>query len=137
MRALTLAFVLGALAVCCVPWVLRVTDTVPHEELAERVDWFEGRNGRWPEVRATHVAKYPTCAACGGTDELNVHHVKPFWTHPQLELEPNNLITLCRSHHFSVGHDPDGPFGPLRPNWKSANPSVRMHAAQIRRNQKR
>ena len=137
MRALTIAFILGALFAVLFPWMMRVTDPVPPEELAERVDWFEGRNGRWPEVRAAHVAKYPTCAACGGTDELNVHHVKPFWTHPQLELEPNNLITLCRSHHYTVGHDPDGPFGPLRPNWKSANLSVRMHAAQIRRNQKR
>ena len=39
-----------------------------------------------------------------------MHHIKPFHLYPQLELDPNNLITLCRSKywrfdcHLAVGH---------------------------------
>jgi 5-methylcytosine-specific restriction protein A len=39
-----------------------------------------------------------------------VHHIRPFHTHPELELEPSNLITLCESGrrgvhcHLLFGH---------------------------------
>jgi 5-methylcytosine-specific restriction endonuclease McrA len=119
-------------AVAVVVWQAG-TDPIPPEERAERVDSFEGnRSSKWPKVRAAHVAKFPRCAACGSLKQLNVHHVKPVWLYPELELQPPNLITLCEQHHYTVGHDPDGPFGPLKPNWKSWNPSVRLHAETMR-----
>ncbi len=37
-------------------------------------------------------------------DDLNVHHCRPFHLHPDLELNPANLITLCRNHHLWWGH---------------------------------
>lgn len=47
---------------------------------------------------------------CGGKDKLEVHHIKPFHLHPELELDPSNLIVLCESGggglncHLAIGH---------------------------------
>lgn len=85
------------------------------------------RSSRWPTVRAEHLRKYPCCEICGKMDFAEVHHVKPFRTNPELELDPKNLVTLCRggkNHHFQFGHDPDGIDGPRSPNWKESNPYV-------------
>lgn len=66
------------------------------------------RSGKWARVRAEHLVKHPACAACGGVDHLQVHHVKPFHAYPELELEPSNLLTLCErpgaNHHLDIGH---------------------------------
>jgi 5-methylcytosine-specific restriction protein A len=68
------------------------------------------RSSKWPTVRKNHLKKFPTCAVCGGTEKLEVHHVKPFHESPELELDPNNLVTLCESKskgivcHLFVGH---------------------------------
>jgi len=76
------------------------------------------RSSGWRKVRKAYVKKFPFCASCGSTRKLEVHHIKDFSTNPELELEPNNLITLCRAGtqcHLTFGH-----LG----NWKSINPSV-------------
>lgn len=82
--------------------------------------YAEARSGRWPMVRAKHLLAHPQCAACGSRTALNVHHVVPFHDAPVLELDPENLITLCEcpSHncHLVFGHFL---------NWKLANPAVR------------
>jgi len=112
----------------------------PSHQQAERVDdesGFGARSGKWPAVRAQFVKQNPKCAACGSADQLNVHHVQPYWSHPQLELEPQNLITLCRWHHWTVGHDPDGPKGPQKPDWQKSNAMVRRDAATILKTFKR
>ena len=67
------------------------------------------RSGEWPRVRDAHLAKFPNCAVCDGSKKVNVHHKKPFHLHPELELDPTNLITLCEgvgtwNHHLWVGH---------------------------------
>lgn len=67
------------------------------------------RSPHWPEVRGRHLRLHPECALCGGTKKLNVHHVRPFWLFPELELAPLNLITLCEGSrwlncHFVLGH---------------------------------
>jgi hypothetical protein len=77
-------------------------------------------------VRKHHLEKNPTCAACGGTTLLNVHHIQPFHIHPELELDPTNLITLCEDPmklcHCAVGHAFD---------WKSYVPTVVEDAAYL------
>lgn len=83
----------------------------------------ESRSPKWPAVRAKFIKSHPVCEACGSKDELNVHHCKSFHEFPELELDPTNLITLCREHHFSVGH-----LG----NWKKTNALVREDAAILR-----
>lgn len=66
------------------------------------------RSPEWPAVRKAHLDANPTCAACGGTANVEVHHIKPFHLFPDLELVDSNLITLCEkpghSCHFVFGH---------------------------------
>lgn len=91
------------------------------------------RSPHWPTVERRYKKTHPTCAACGrksrlGWRQLDVHHVVPFHIDPTLELDPGNLITLCRGlhankadqDHFTVGH---------HGNWSAQNPHVREEAA--------
>lgn len=105
----------------------------PIDQITESIDVStaeDERSSRWRSVRDDFVRRFPTCAACGSTRSLNVHHVVPFHTRPDLELYPPNLITLCREHHFFIGHDPDGPWKPGKPSWSASNPLVRRHSRQ-------
>ena len=78
------------------------------------------RSPKWAAVRKEHLKKFPKCAICEGTQQLNVHHIKPFHLHPDLELEPSNLITLCECAsygiicHILVGHL--GDYKNINPN---------------------
>ena len=81
------------------------------------------RSPKWDSVRKNHLKKNAVCEICGGSLNLNVHHILPFHIRPELELEESNLITLCeKSHiagmncHFIFGH-----FG----RWTDYNPKVR------------
>lgn len=83
------------------------------------------RSSHWSSVRAQHLVKQPKCAVCGGAEKLQVHHIHPFHLHPELELDPDNLITLCESGpgklncHIIFGH-----LG----NFRSYNPDVEQDA---------
>jgi 5-methylcytosine-specific restriction endonuclease McrA len=142
-KAVDWLWLASAICLSCGVWLFfRNTDpawrTIPSEpidQLRESTEFQEvegPRSSRWPKVRAEFVRLNPVCAACGGGKELNVHHIEPFHRKPELELDPGNLITLCREHHFFVGHDPDGPWEPKRPNWSASNPQVRQHCERIR-----
>lgn len=80
---------------------------------------FAPRSGRWEQVRKDHLSVNGCCVACGGVLDLNVHHIRPYHLYPHLELDYNNLLTLCnhpaRLCHFRVGHCH---------KWESYNPSV-------------
>jgi 5-methylcytosine-specific restriction enzyme A len=79
------------------------------------------RSSKWPTIRKKHLENQPKCAACGGNKTLEVHHIKPFNENPELELDLNNLITLCESRdngvvcHLLFGH-----LG----NYRTINPNV-------------
>lgn len=79
--------------------------------------YFEGRSSQWAKVRGVWLLLHQTCAACGGTTNLNVHHIKPFAYYPELELVPTNFLTLCehpaRNCHLNIGHSGD---------WAAYNP---------------
>ena len=87
------------------------------------------RSPRWPAVRAAHLRAFPACEACGGSDRVEVHHLMPFHSHPELELEPRNLLTLCvsgpggMSCHLVIGHGGD---------WRARNPRAPLDAAWLR-----
>lgn len=84
----------------------------------------KARDHRWPKFRAEFLKKHPTCAACGTTSKLDVHHIQPFHVYPHLELSEENCIVLCRtggSCHITFGHLQD---------WTSWNIHVREDAAQ-------
>ena len=66
------------------------------------------RSGAWRRVRNEHLEKQGFCAICGSKQNLTVHHIKSFSENPELELCPDNLITLCENRnlncHFVFGH---------------------------------
>lgn len=86
----------------------------------------QARSPHWPSARKRHLELHPTCAVCGGKEKLDVHHIKPFHLHPDLELDPNNLVTLCEANKGGVNcHLHFGHLG----NFKSFNVSVVTDAA--------
>ena len=86
------------------------------------------RSPKWPHVEKLHLKLEPVCAACGSSKKLNVHHKKPFHLFPQLELDLNNLITLCmdKECHVKIGHGG---------NFKDYNPDVAEDAAKVLSNE--
>ena len=84
-----------------------------------------GRSNQWPKIRKEYLKEHSNCAVCGGTKKCEVHHKVPFHQNPELELDKNNLITLCESKkngvtcHLFVGH-----LG----NYKSFNENVEADA---------
>jgi hypothetical protein len=84
----------------------------------------EKRSDKWPKVEKDFLSSHPTCEACGGKENLNVHHCMPFHIDKALELDEKNLITLCMGEkecHLHIGHS--GSF-------KKYNPNVRKDAAE-------
>jgi len=62
------------------------------------------RSSGWRKARALHIKKHKVCAVCGKKHLLQVHHKKDFSHYPELELDPDNLITFCGRCHLFVGH---------------------------------
>jgi 5-methylcytosine-specific restriction endonuclease McrA len=80
------------------------------------------RSHKWKNVRKEFLTNHPTCAICGGKENLQVHHIRPFHLFPDLELFESNLMTLCegsKNHHLEFGH---------LENFKSYNPSIKEDA---------
>ena len=87
------------------------------------------RSPQWPKVEKAHLEVQPVCACCGSKVHLNVHHIMPFHLHPELELDPTNLITLCmdpaRECHLKIGHGD---------NFVDYNPNVIEDVAKLKSN---
>lgn len=88
------------------------------------------RPAAWKELARKHLIQHPTCACCGSESALQVHHIRPRWLYPELELAPHNLITLCESYRYGLNcHLVIGHLG----NWSRTNPHVVDDAAEWRR----
>ena len=93
------------------------------DRLEGKAEKGQRRSKGWRKVRQAYIEDNNVCAFCGTEKGLEVHHKIDFSLAPELELDPNNLITLCRSKgkngmkscHFAIGH-----FG----NWRLINPNV-------------
>jgi 5-methylcytosine-specific restriction protein A len=94
---------------------------------SDKVPGKAKRSNHWPKVRKEHLEKNPTCAVCGGNKKLEVHHIRPFHLHPNLELEPTNFVTLCEN--MKEGINCHLLFGHLG-NFKSFNVNVLAQAKQ-------
>jgi 5-methylcytosine-specific restriction enzyme A len=86
------------------------------------------RSAQWPKLRKGFL-KGKVCAACGGKKKLEAHHIKPFHLHPDLELDPSNLVALCEGNkdvncHLVIGHSFD---------FKGFNSEAVVDAASIAR----
>ncbi len=81
------------------------------------------RSNQWPTVRKQWLSTNPACAACGGLDHIEVHHITPFHIDQTLELNPTNFITLCEKMgsecHLKFGHTLSGSS-----SWRLFNPHV-------------
>ena len=65
------------------------------------------RSSQWGTVRNIFLTRNPACAICGSKKNLVVHHKKPFYLFPELELSSDNLVTLCEGNmncHLVFGH---------------------------------
>lgn len=102
--------------IACVGAIVWLRPSEQHE--------MAGRSPEWRTARANHLISEPFCVACGRGNDIEVHHIKPFHKHPELELDPGNLVTLCRRCHFLIGH---------LDNWTSWNEDVRDDSAFILR----
>lgn len=95
------------------------------DRLAGRLPKGVKRSKKWGSVRKEHLDKNPVCVICHSKKKLVVHHQIPVSIAPDLELEKDNLVTLCTSKkyglncHLLVGH-----LG----NYKSANPDCNSDA---------
>lgn len=78
------------------------------------------RHPGWPRFRDRFLEN-KSCAACGTNRDLEAHHKLPlFWG--GAELDEGNLIPLCRTCHYLIGHLKD---------WKSYNPNVDRDAQSL------
>lgn len=70
------------------------------------------RSRRWKSLRLEALRRDGwKCVQCGARGRLEVDHVKPVRTHPELSYELANLQSLCRSCHtkktrIECGHAP-------------------------------
>jgi len=64
----------------------------------------------WRKVRMIAIKKYGNrCMCCGsdpsdGVTKINVDHIKPRFSHPELALDINNLQILCNSCNHGKGN---------------------------------
>lgn len=105
--------------------------------------WFKyfrfqklGRSLRHPvsaykvrKAKKKYRKEHPCCAVCGLKRNIingwgnDVHHKTPVHVLPDEACNPENLITLCRTHHFVIGH-----LG----NWKAWNSKIAIEASFLK-----
>lgn len=73
------------------------------------------RSYKWKKTRLDHLKKESFCQSCASIKNLQVHHIVPVNVDQSKELDPKNLITLCKTCHFVFGHLMD---------WNSWNEDV-------------
>ena len=88
------------------------------------------RGQRWKTLRM-HVLERDgdRCKACGARGRLEIDHIKPVRTHPELSYKPANLQALCPACHtrktrIECGHPPPDP---KRQQWQTAVSDLERH----------
>ena len=78
---------------------------------------------RWKGLRQLALRRDGwQCVSCGARGRLEVDHIKPVRTHPDLSFELTNLQTLCvpchtRKTRLECGHPP---LSPERAAWRKS-----------------
>lgn len=76
---------------------------------------------RWKALRKLALERDGyRCVKCGERRRLEVDHIKPVRTHPELSFVLSNLQTMCGRHHaqktrLEVGHNA---LPPKRQEWR-------------------
>jgi len=81
------------------------------------------------KAMSQYAKTHTTCECCGAPRmllriRLEVHHKTPVHVAPDRATDPENMILLCSSCHFIVGH-----CG----NWRSWNQAVVETAKMVRK----
>lgn len=61
----------------------------------------------WERFEREYWEKHPDkkyCHACGERCRVELHHIIPRHIDPSKIFDEDNLIPLCRSCHFRIGH---------------------------------
>lgn len=59
-------------------------------------------NYSYRKWRIAVVKRDGKCVKCGSKDDLEAHHIKHFSEYPELALDLNNGITLCKKCHVNL-----------------------------------
>jgi len=86
------------------------------------------RSGKWRAFERDLIqARGGKCEACGETEDPQGHHDEDFHSHPEKELDPDNITVLCgpkgRNCHLRIGHSFD---------YRAINPNCREDTARQR-----
>lgn len=89
------------------------------------------RDKRWPALRLAAKRRDGfKCVQCGESGRLEVDHIKPVRTHPELSFALENLQTLCIRCHSAktklevgFGHEVD----PKRAAWRDLVDAMARH----------
>lgn len=79
------------------------------------------KSKRWPALRLAAKRRDGwKCVQCGAHGRLEVDHIKPVRTHPDLAFELSNLQSLCRSCHSKKTRLEVGwvELSPARREWR-------------------
>ncbi len=75
---------------------------------------------------------HDSCAACGRTKKLQVHHIFPVSVSPERADDPNNMLTMCAKCHLRLGHS--GDFGRRYvPNIKPVCDIIRINQIKVKK----
>ena len=65
-----------------------------------------GYDRQWQKLRAWYIKRHPLCEKCLTHNILTpveeVHHIQPVDEAPERRLDPDNLMSLCRSCHQGI-----------------------------------
>ena len=89
------------------------------------------RSKGWKVLKDDFIASNDKCYICGSRSNLEVHHIKDVSNFPDLELDENNLMTLCDGSDRFEGlscHRIFGHFG----CWRRTNYQLREVAELMR-----
>jgi len=71
-----------------------------------------GYDHQWRKLSERFRKHNPLCVKCyerGRVEPVkDVHHIKPIRTHPELRLEWDNLMSLCRECHDEIEREENG-----------------------------
>lgn len=62
------------------------------------------RHPHWRRLRKSLIKRQPFCSICDRRKGLEAHHIVSFWIAPDLEMDVENLVILCRRCHLVFGH---------------------------------
>jgi hypothetical protein len=107
LNILAFLFLFSLFAAPFVGFKLQRMDQNPDLTAAEQVVTMSSDVRATPQVRhamAAYRAEYTTCAWCGKSNNIEVHHKLPVKQAPTAAHLATNFISLCRTHHFDIGH---------------------------------